>query len=107
MAASASQALPSAARTPAAADAARAAAERLCTPQALGKRQILSETYPGYLRRPMKSSPFIARSFYACASLAALLFLLVPTIASAGAVYQCDGPDGQIAFTNKPSTFAH
>ncbi|HZP66693.1 MAG TPA: lytic transglycosylase domain-containing protein [Rudaea sp.] len=55
----------------------------------------------------MKSSPFIARSFYACASLAALLFLLVPTIASAGAVYQCDGPDGQIAFTNKPSTFAH
>ena len=33
--------------------------------------------------------------------------LLLPLSSLAGAVYKCDGPNGQIAFTNKPGTFTH
>ena len=33
--------------------------------------------------------------------------LVLPLSAAAGAVYKCDGPNGQIAFTNKPGTFSH
>lgn len=36
-----------------------------------------------------------------------LCALLAPLPALAGAVYKCDGPNGQIAFTNKPATFSH
>ena len=32
---------------------------------------------------------------------------LAPATAVAGSVYKCAGPNGQIAFTNKPSTFSH
>lgn len=40
-------------------------------------------------------------SFVACA------WTLAPTAAVAGSVYKCSGPNGQIAFTNKPSTFGN
>ena len=36
-----------------------------------------------------------------------LLALGCPVAALAGVVYRCDGPNGQIAFTNKPGTFTH
>jgi len=36
-----------------------------------------------------------------------LLAACLPMPALAGAVYKCEGPNGQIAFTNKPSTFAN
>jgi len=45
--------------------------------------------------------------FAAVACVGLLLALFLPLAAQAGAVYKCDGPNGQIAFTNKPGTFAH
>jgi soluble lytic murein transglycosylase-like protein len=36
-----------------------------------------------------------------------LCALAAPLRVSAGGVYKCDGPNGQIAFTNKPNTFSH
>jgi soluble lytic murein transglycosylase-like protein len=36
-----------------------------------------------------------------------LCALFAPLQVLAGAVYKCDGPNGQTAFTNKPGTFAH
>jgi len=36
-----------------------------------------------------------------------LCVLFAPLQVLAGAVYKCDGPSGQIAFTNKPGTFSH
>ncbi len=38
---------------------------------------------------------------------ALLCALLGPLPAFAGAVYKCDGPGGQIAFTNKPGNYSH
>jgi len=47
-------------------------------------------------------------AFHVLLPCSALLWaLLAPLHAFAGAVYKCDGPSGQIAFTNKPSTFSH
>lgn len=43
----------------------------------------------------------------ALASVALACLSTVPLSAVAGAVYKCDGPNGQIAFTNKPGTFSH
>ncbi|MGH8041677.1 MAG: lytic transglycosylase domain-containing protein [Rudaea sp.] len=37
----------------------------------------------------------------------ALAGVVVPTAVRAGSVYQCEGPNGQIAFTNRPGTFSH
>ncbi len=36
-----------------------------------------------------------------------LFCAFAPLRATAGTVYKCDGPDGQVAFTNKPNTFVH
>jgi len=47
----------------------------------------------------------VFRAALACAALC--VALAFPLRASAGAVYKCDGPNGQIAFTNKPGTFTH
>jgi soluble lytic murein transglycosylase-like protein len=43
----------------------------------------------------------------ALASAALFVALIFPLHAVAGAVFKCDGPNGQIAFTNKPGAFAH
>ncbi len=37
----------------------------------------------------------------------ALAGAVAPAAAVAGSVYQCEGPNGQIAFTNRPGTFSH
>src|SRR3954464_8757635 len=56
----------------------------------------------------MKLNLSITAGFRAALACAALFVALVfPLHAIAGAVYKCDGPNGQIAFTNKPGTFAH
>ena len=47
----------------------------------------------------------LLRLAFACGVLVCVLIL--PLSAAAGAVYKCDGPNGQIAFTNKPGTFSH
>jgi soluble lytic murein transglycosylase-like protein len=50
------------------------------------------------------TSPLLRLAF----ALGVVLYaLIVPIRARAGAVYRCDGPNGQIAFTNKPGTFTH
>jgi len=43
----------------------------------------------------------------AIASAIVFVALSFPLHALAGAVFKCDGPNGQIAFTNKPGTFTH
>jgi soluble lytic murein transglycosylase-like protein len=48
---------------------------------------------------------WMLRLAFACGVLGCVLVL--PLSAAAGAVYKCDGPNGQIAFTNKPGTFSH
>jgi len=48
---------------------------------------------------------WILRLAFACGVLGCVLVL--PLSAAAGAVYKCDGPNGQIAFTNKIGTFTH
>jgi len=47
----------------------------------------------------------LLRLAFACGVLVCVLIL--PLSAVAGAVFKCDGPNGQIAFTNKPGTFSH
>ena len=51
------------------------------------------------------SQSIIFRLLLPCGAL--LCALLAPLHAFAGAVYKCDGANGQIAFTNKPNTFSH
>jgi hypothetical protein len=51
------------------------------------------------------SAMSVCRAWLASSVLLCALF--APLQAFAGAVYKCDGPSGQIAFTNKPGTFAH
>jgi soluble lytic murein transglycosylase-like protein len=75
---------------------------------ALGKTRILSETCAPNLSLMMKlslSATSVCRAWLASSVLLCALF--APLQALAGAVYKCDGPNGQIAFTNKPGTFAH
>src|SRR5689334_3450430 len=43
----------------------------------------------------------------ALASAVLFVALTFPLHVLAGAVFKCDGPNGQIAFTNKPGTFTH
>lgn len=47
----------------------------------------------------------VCRALLTCGVL--LCALGAPLRASAGAVFKCDGPNGQIAFTNRPNTFSH
>jgi len=51
------------------------------------------------------STTSVCRALLACGVL--LCALSAPLRASAGAVFKCDGPNGQIAFTNRPGTFSH
>lgn len=52
-------------------------------------------------------SPTILVFRYLLPSGALLCALIAPVQALAGGVYKCDGPNGQLAFTNKPNTFSH
>lgn len=75
---------------------------------ALGKTRLLSETWTSKLLRMMKlpsAQSIVVRILLA--SGAAVCALTFASVAFAGAVYKCDGPNGQTAFTNKPGTFAH
>ena len=75
---------------------------------ALGKTRILSETWAPNLPFMMKLSlpPMsVCRAWWASAALLCALFAPLPALA--GAVFKCEGPNGQIAFTNKVGTFSH
>jgi len=53
------------------------------------------------MNKPTSSSLFCA----ALLNAAGLLAMAVPSPAHAGAVFRCNGPNGQVAFTNKPASF--
>lgn len=54
---------------------------------------------------PAFSTMRIFRLFAICALLASGALACAPALA--GSVYRCQGPNGQIAFTNRPGTFTH
>jgi hypothetical protein len=74
-------------------------------PRALGKWPFVAETRRDCGVPTMKSAFSTMRILRLFALGAVLVGICLP--AYAGSVYKCQGPDGQIAFTNRPGTFKH